>query len=483
MFKQTQIQTSSVNDNLKEMIAEYIVENGISGINLDDSGVPEDLNSESILSESQKRAFDLFKKGESLAIFSSAGCGKSTLIKIMQDHHERKQDGRNMYLTSTTGISAFNIGGCTIHSFMGIGTGDSEIEYLIRRILKNKTLCQRLFMTDILVIDEISMLSASIFEKIDLIFQYFKKNNSYFGGIQLILTGDPMQILPIFNNILDKPDFDERLIIESNIFLKMFKNKIIILNENFRQKNDSTFVNLLLRLRKGEHTKDDIKILKERLNYDKDDKVVKNSINLVSYNKKAQSINETNLKKLSGVECSYQVEYKRTKIVFENDTHSILRKELESQFNQKGITKITLKKGARVILIKNLDVSNGLTNGSIGTVLGFKGGYPEVLFDSGIKHIITKVDWELELDGNKVSATQVPLMLAYAITINRSQSLSLDSAVMDLSDVFADHMKYVALSRVRSIDGLFLKSFDESKITINQKMKDFINKYETNMTF
>lgn len=478
MFKQSQLQTTSVNESFKEMMAEYILENGISDIKLDESGVPDDLNSDSILSESQRKAFELFKKGESLAIFSSAGCGKSTLIKIMQEYHEKKQDGRNMYLTSTTGISAFNIGGCTIHSFMGIGTGESELEYLIRKILSNRTLCQRLFMTDILVIDEISMLSASIFEKIDLIFQYFKKNKKPFGGVQMILTGDPMQILPIFNNILNKPNFDERLIIESDIFLKMFKNKIIILNENFRQKNDSTFVNLLLRLRKGEHTKEDIDLLKTRLHYDEKDLFVKNSINLVSYNKKAKYINETNLKKLSGLQYSYQVEYKKAKISIENDTHTILKRELESQFNQKGINMIELKKGARVILIKNLDVANGLTNGSIGTIISFKGGYPEVLFDSGIKHVVTKVDWELELDGNKVCATQVPLMLAYAITINRSQSLSLDSAVMDLSDVFADHMKYVALSRVRNINGLFLKSFDENKIMINQKMKDFINKYE-----
>lgn len=481
MFKQSQIQTNSVNDNLKELLADYISEQGISGINLDDKGVPDDLNSDSILSKSQKKAFELFKKGESLSIFSSAGCGKSTLIKIMQEYHEKKQDGKNMYLTSTTGISAFNIGGCTIHSFMGIGTGESELSFLIRKILRNKILCQRLFMTDILVIDEISMLSASIFEKINYIFQYFKKNNSLFGGIQLILTGDLMQILPIFNNVLNKEDIDERLIIESDIFMKMFKNKIVILNENFRQKNDSTFVNLLLRLRKGEHTKQDIDLLKSRLNYDKDDPVVKKSINLVSYNKKAQNINDYNLKKLQGPEYTYEVEYKKRRkheLASKNETYNILQKELESQFNQKGIVKVYLRKGARVILIKNLDVSGGLVNGSIGTIINFKEGYPEVLFDSGIKHVVSKVDWELELDGNKVTAVQIPLMLAYAITINRSQSLSLDSAVMDLSDVFADHMKYVALSRVRNISGLFLKSFDENKITINQKMKDFINKYE-----
>jgi ATP-dependent DNA helicase PIF1 len=476
MFKQSQIVTSGLNESLKEMMAEYILENGISDIDLDENGVPDDLNSESTLSKSQKKAFDLFKKGKSLSIFSSAGCGKSTLIKIMQEYHEKKKDGRNMYLTSTTGISSFNLGGCTIHSFMGIGTGESDMEYLLRKILKNKVLYQRLFMTDILVIDEISMLSASIFEKINLIFQCVKKNKKAFGGIQLILTGDLMQILPIFNNTFNKENFDERLIIESEIFIKMFKDKIIILNENFRQKNDSVFIELLLRVRKGEHTGQDIDLLKSRLDYDEDDPIVKNSIHLVSYNKKAQYINESNLKKLPGPEISYDIEYKKKYNTSEE--YKLLQKELESQFRQKGMIKVQLRKGARVILIKNLDVAGGLVNGSIGTILEFKGGYPEVLFDSGVKQIITKVDWELELDGNKVSAVQVPLMLAYAITINRSQSLSLDSAVMDLSDVFADHMKYVALSRVRNLNGLFLKSFNENKITINKKMREFIDKYE-----
>ena len=152
----------------------------------------------------------------------------------------------------------------------------------------------------------------------------------------------------------------------------------------------------------------------------------------------------------------------------------ILKRELESQFKQKGLIELNLRKNARVMLIKNLDVSIGLINGAIGTITDLNADSVNVLFDNGKTQQITKVDWELEMQGHIVRAKQIPLILAYSITIHRSQSLTIECAILELSDCFCDHQIYVGLSRVKSLDGLLLKSFNENKITINQTMKNYL---------
>jgi len=135
---------------------------------------------------------------------------------------------------------------------------------------------------------------------------------------------------------------------------------------------------------------------------------------------------------------------------------------------------IRLAKGARVMLVKNIDVENGLVNGATGIVKDFQWGFPIVKFDNGHEVLIKETEWELEIDSYKMIARQVPLMLAWAITTHKSQSLTFDSAIMDLADCFTDAMVYVALSRVRTLSGLYLSSFDPKKITVNQKTIEFL---------
>lgn len=436
------------------------------------------------LSETQKIAFELFKDGKNLLILGAAGCGKSFLIKTMQEYIKVEKKEKQMYLTSTTGISAYNIGGITIHSFMGIGTGEMEISNLIKKVYRKKMYRQRIINTDILVIDEISMLSAELFEKLNKICQHIRKNNAFFGGIQIILTGDLNQLLPVFNrNIKFRKgeEQDSRLIIESPDFIKEFNkthSNIINLKENFRQKNDTTFINLLLRLREGKHTEEDINILKSRLHVEP--KNINPPLYLVSSNKSAQNINISNLEKINQPVKTYITEYKKSGK--DTEINEFLIKELQFQCTQKGINVLELKKGTRVMLTKNMDISLGLVNGSIGTIDSFieiekyNQELPIVIFDNiPGKQLICPVSIELELDNGKASATQLPLMLAYACTIHKSQSLSLDSAVLDLEDCFADAQIYVALSRVKSLDGLYLKSFNPGKIKVNQKTTVFLN--------
>lgn len=448
-------------EKFKDLIIEHNEKTG--------SNIPTEYELE--LSKTQQKAFDKFKNGDSMLILGCAGTGKSFIIKEFYKWIHNTQQ-KTMYLTSTTGISAYNIGGITINSFMGIGTGDASVETIIRRLKYKASIKNRIKMTDILVIDEISMMSASVFEKINHICQILKKSNKPFGGIQIILTGDFLQLETIFNTGLNNDTTsDNRLIIESELFKKMFTKSTIVLEENFRQKMDSDYINILLRIRKGLYTDSDIKTLKSRMTKDDDDSLV----HLVSSNKKAQLINSQKLNKIKSEDQFFQSKFTR---YGNQETCELLEKELRSQFTQKGIESINLRKGCRVLLIKNLDVSLGLVNGSIGTVQDFINDQVLVNFDNGVTERIGKTEWELEMDNGKVVATQIPFMLAYSITIHKSQSLSLDKAVLDLADCFCNHMVYVALSRVRSLQGLYLKSFNPHKITVNPLLLEFINNIE-----
>ena len=405
----------------------------------------------------------------------------SKLLKTMQEYN-LENGNKNMHITATTGIASYNIKGCTINSFMGIGTGDRDISFLVKRVFRNKAIVERLIQTDILVIDEISMLSGALFEKINLICQHFRKNKRFMGGIQVIFTGDPMQLLAIFNqnNEMFTEPQDTRLIIESKQFNDKFNkknNNIIVLTKNYRQLNDQSFINTLLRIRIGNQTDEDLNKLKNKCdNFNKELKVLTSKkitpVHLVTSNKKAQIINDTNLKKLPGKECIFKAQFNN--FGESKECIDILKRELDSQFKQKGLIELSLKMGAKVMLIKNLDVSIGLINGAIGTITNLDKYSINVLFDNGQHKIITQVNWDLEMNNNIVRAKQLPVILAYSLTVHRCQSLSLEYAILDIADCFADGQIYVALSRLCSFDGLLLKTFNPDKIKINQKMKTFV---------
>lgn len=424
------------------------------------------------LSVSQRHAFERFKLGDNLLIIGAGGCGKSKLVKEFYKHIQKNERNKTMYITSTTGISAYNIGGITINSFMGIGTGQSSVQTLLKRLRFKIAIKDRIRNTDILVIDEMSMLSASIFEKINVICQTLRKSRLPFGGIQIILTGDPLQLETIFNTGIgiDESNQDNRLIIESELFKQLFKKSIVNLKENFRQKGDNDYIDILMRIRKAEHTEEDIKILQSRLTKHPNSETV----HLVSSNKKAQMINTLQLNKIKSDDFFYESDYTK---IGDIETCDLLEKELRSQFAQRGNDTLQLRKGCRVLLIKNLDVSKGLVNGSTGTIIDLTKNTVQIKFDNDVTELIGRSEWELELDNARVTCMQIPIILAYSITIHKSQSLSLDSAILDLADCFCNHMVYVALSRVRTLNGIFLKSFNPNKITVNEKLLEYVNQF------
>ena len=465
---------------------------------LEDYGNSEGIDLEMTkLSASQQRALDIFESGRNVLVIGAGGTGKSKLIKEIRYQTERRWPGKRIVITATTGIAAYNINGITINSFLGIGTGEADIDTLVKRVRKKIGIRERLKYTDILIIDEISMASAEIFEKINSLCQAIRRSSAPFGGIQVVLTGDLLQLSPVFNKnqkcyIVSRmyQEQDTRLIFESPVFRKYFTSQNTVnLTENFRQ-SDPHYIQTLMRIRNGTHTTEDLDLLGTRLvkNLKANNKLgsLPPMVHLVASNKQAQIINLTNLNDIKSTAFKYKSNFTEEG---NRDVCAELTKELHNQFNQKGINEITLKNGARVMLIKNLSVEEGLVNGSVGTVTKFEfvsgpdeNPYPWVKFDNGVERLIAPVEWELELSSgaetNVSKATQLPLMLCWAITIHKSQSLTLDGAIMDLSACFCEHQIYVALSRVRSLDGLYLESFDPKKIVVNEKVKAFLKSIE-----
>lgn len=474
MFTHSVLKSDNINSNLKDMLSEILDTEAMKSLELDSN-----------LSKTQKKAFHLFKEGKNILLIGSAGVGKSLLLKTMEEYN-KVETNKTMYLTSTTGISSYNLNGVTIHSLLGIGTGDLEKQALLKKVCRKPLYRDRIINIDVLVIDEASMLSAELFEKLDYICQNIKRSKAFFGGIQLVLSMDPLQLVAIFNNNKEiYKSMDERLIVESPVFNKNFKknDNIIVLKENFRQKNDPTFINLLSRIRDGTFTTDDIDLLNTRKVLPKNPS---DHVHLVSTNKKAQAINDSELSKIKTEQRTFTSTFNSTGK--DKEIKELLTKELQFQFNQKGIRELTLKTGCRVMLIKNLDIQAGLVNGALGTITEFYKDcndtfIPLVQFDGkgntpGIKKLISPVTWDLEIQNCKGSAIQLPLMLAYSLTISKSQSLTLDSAVLDLSDCWVDSQVYVALSRLRSLDSMYLKSFNPIKITVNRVMKSYIDNLE-----
>lgn len=427
------------------------------------------------LSIDQTDAYNKLKDGYNMCVIGPAGCGKSFLINKFKDF---ECNDKIIYLTSTTGISAYNIGGMTINAFIGYGSGDASADVLLKKVRRNKDACTRISMVDTLVIDEASMMSADLFEKTEYILRTIRKSMVPFGGIQIILSMDPYQLCPVFTGGNSQ---DTRLLVESTLFINFFiKSKMFcILDKNFRQLTDNTnFVDTLLRIRTGNHTDSDIDFISKR--------IIKSPegvtpVRVVVSNKKAEQINHTELAKLTSVKYTYKSHY---------GGHTELKNELEHQFKSRQQDTVTLTIGARVMLTKNLNVEGGLVNGAIGVITQFKYDtmtrehYPVVKFDNGTTSLITRKEFELVTPTQRANAKQLPLILAWAFTVHKLQSCTVDYLEADLEDVFCDGQVYVALSRVKNYKNLYLKSFNKNKIFVNKSVKNFFENviYSTRKT-
>jgi ATP-dependent DNA helicase PIF1 len=433
------------------------------------------------LSILQKKALCFILKKQNVLITGSAGTGKSLLINVIKKIINKKYPDINLYITASTGVAAINIKGCTLHSFAGIGLGKSSKEELLKKIKYRKQICDRWKDVDILIIDEISMISCDIFEKIEYIARQIRNSILPFGGIQLILVGDFFQLTPIIDI---KREDNKVFCFESEIWDKCNLN-IINLKKIYRQ-DDLNFQLLLNRLRIGTYTNNDILEIKNRI---KKPPLNNSYIHLYPTNKQVKNENMKMLNKINNYNMIYEPNY-----IGDDE----LKKELKLQFKQINMDKIYLKIGARIMLVTNLDTTIGLCNGTLGTIKDFNDdGLPIVLFDNNIQMTINRHTWELEkkirikslncknnnISGInnfkkiKASAIQIPLILAWSISIHRSQGLTFENAIISLDKCFAEHHIYVALSRVKSLNGIYIEGdIIENKIKINNKVKKFFNK-------
>eukprot|EP00906_Rhabdomonas_costata_P008711 RCo012367 len=404
------------------------------------------------MSSDQSEALRLLTLGRSVFCTGSAGTGKSFLLdRIVSACHKRA-----VGLTASTGVAARNIGGWTLHAWAGIGKGEDSVDTLLGTMpsaaKKRWKDCQ------MLIIDEISMVDAPLLDKLDLLARTLRNSTEPFGGIQLLLTGDFFQLPPVR---LGSKNPAAQYCFNSQAWASIDPVPVF-LTKNFRQ-NDDPLVKILEEARWGKLSDQSRALLESRVGllYHNDAVL---PTHLYSLRKNVDQENINMLKKLEGPERIYTAEDKGNFNVPRSMRATV---EAEVSLLEKGClapTTLILREGAQVMLLQNWDVTKGLVNGSRGVVVNLgRGGdpYPMVKFDGGIELRIRPVQFSKQVENRVVaSRTQLPLMLAWAFTVHKCQGMTLDKVSISMRDYFEMGQMYVALSRVRRLERLYLDSFN-----------------------
>jgi ATP-dependent DNA helicase PIF1 len=390
---------------------------------------------------------------ENILCSGSAGTGKSHLLKQMRGYFA------DMYcrlgVVGSTGIAAVNVGGLTLHTWAGLGMGDAPAETIANRILfgDNRRAFENITQTNHLAIDEISMLSASLLDKVDVIFRKVRKMDLPFGGMQLIMFGDFLQLPPVSTNN-SKP---EGFAFEAKVW-KEAKVKTHVLTKVFRQA-DQSFADVLNDIRVGNYTPAVSDLLMSR--YQQPDPTPEfPPVILTTHNADADAINGRRLAMIEAAQHGYDAD----------DQGSDRAKKILERCLMPA--RVELKVGAQVMCCVNLDQDLGIVNGTLGKVVDFTGfsKLPVVLFANGIRMTIEAQRWIIRENEKEIgSRTQLPLRLAWAITVHKSQGMTLDKVEVHLAKAFEFGQAYVALSRARTLGGLFIASGSKKSIKAHPK--------------
>jgi len=395
----------------------------------------------------QNTALDILKSGKNVFITGSAGTGKTYLLNEYTQYLKE----RRVYPTivAPTGIAASHLGGQTIHSFFALGIRESIDEGYVEFLMDKKYLKTRFSKLKLLIIDEVSMVSPELFSSMDLILRGFKGTDAPFGGVQVVISGDFFQLPPV-----SKVPKDKRFSWQSPAW-KALDLQTCYLQKKFRQ-DDDKLIGILDDIRSGEISASSEALLASR--HEKELSIA-TPTKLYTHNVDVDRINLSELNKLDGEPKLFVYESKGS------------QKNIEKIFKSSLVLEtLALKKGAVVIFIKN-NTEEGYVNGTTGTVESFSpiDKMPIVRTTEGKKIKLDLEDWSLENDSGTVTATvsQVPLRLAWAITIHKSQGMTLDAAEIDLSKTFEAGQGYVALSRIKNIEGLRLMGLNSMALRVD----------------
>jgi len=438
------------------------------------------------MNAAQQAAFDAIEAGKSIFLTGPGGTGKSYLLNELS-----KRSTREVSLTAMTGCAALllNSKAKTLHSWAGVGLGTDVVPILVSKVRKSRRAALRWLKTDVLVIDEVSMMTPDLFEKLDQVGRKVRRNELLpFGGLQIVLVGDFFQLPPVSA---------EKFIFESPLWtsLKLEKHE---LTEIVRQK-DPAFQTILNEARYGELSKASLKTLRKRLNLDYKSLTIQPTM-LFTRRVEVDQINARELKKLTTERHVY-----KASTVF-NPSANTVGLTINSPEVQTAVQKLdgnaaytpelVLAVGAQVMLLTNLNSEAGLVNGSRGVIVDFKKAevkedaadllkapkvfiqrdetlMPLVEFKSGERRVIDYHSWEVQ-DFPGILRKQIPLKLAYAVTIHKAQGATLDCALIDVGDrTFEYGQAYVALSRCKDIESLYIHDIQAEAFRANPKVKAF----------
>ena len=419
----------------------------------------------------QSEALSILNAGASVFLTGAPGAGKTYVLnRFVRD---RRAAGAEVAVTASTGIAATHVNGQTIHSWSGVGVQTSLTESLLKTIRTRRR--KRIQAADVLVIDEVSMMHAWLFDIVDQVCRAVRHDQRPFGGLQVVLSGDLFQLPPVSVSgrnrdlIAPSPEYlasreryaragrDPEGFVTEAFAWDALAPAVCYLTEQHRQ-DDGQLLTVLTDIRDGAVTQEDHDVLAARLGRRPEPGQV--AVHLFPVNRQADGLNEARLRQIM----LEPHEFHATQAGPANLVERLKRNMLAPE-------RLVLKEGASVMALRN-DQEHQYVNGSLGVVRSFmpenKGGWPVVEFENGNVVAMRPAAWEM-MDGDVVlaSVNQVPLRCAWAITIHKSQGMTLDRAVMDLSRTFAPGMGYVALSRVESMDGLYLEGVNERMFLVS----------------